>query len=356
MYGERGNSMEGDAMPERNRTNEDLPGTTSDKTVDDDEDQTRSEADQTASDRDQAASEADQAASDRDQRASDREFDAAPGSAASRQVHADARAERMEGTLHRDESTRQRVQTGSERDERALQRDQAAILRDRIADQRDRTAEQQDREEEELEEQLITSNVSSLAALDVAAAVRARGAADRARAAANRARAARDRDEAKQERDELQDELRRSGLDELTGAYRRGMGANILEHEIERARRSDVHLVLAFVDVDSLKSTNDDHGHDAGDALLRDVASSLRAKLRAYDPIARWGGDEFVCAISEIGLESARDRLTEAGKVLNDTRPGASISVGLADLRQDDTLTSLIERADQALIETKRRR
>lgn len=155
---------------------------------------------------------------------------------------------------------------------------------------------------------------------------------------------------------ELQAELRRSGLDDLTGAYRRGVGAGILEHEIERARRSRGDLVLAFIDVDGLKDINDRDGHDAGDALLRAVTVSLRSKLRAYDPIARWGGDEFICAIAEIGLDSARVRLADAGRALNDAYPGASISIGLAGLRDDDTLQTLIDRADQELLTARRGR
>jgi diguanylate cyclase (GGDEF)-like protein len=63
---------------------------------------------------------------------------------------------------------------------------------------------------------------------------------------------------------------------------------------LERARRAEEGLVVAFVDVDGLKQVNDTEGHFAGDALLIPVANSLRAYLRSYDLVMRFGGDEFV--------------------------------------------------------------
>jgi diguanylate cyclase (GGDEF)-like protein len=313
-------------------------------------DQTQADADQTSSDTDQTASEEDQAASDRDQAAADDEFDEdEPDDSSARRVYDESTEARAEGTRDRNQAQRSRHQTSSARDE-------AARHRDRTANQRDRLADQEDRESERLEEELAAANPEVIAALEAAGTLRARGASDRARAAEYRERAARDREEAARDRAELEAELQRSGIDEVTGAYRRGIGSHELANEIERAKRSGVELVLAFVDVDGLKRTNDQHGHDAGDELLHRVADSLRSKLRSYDPIARWGGDEFVCAISAIGLEGARRRLEEAGEALDEAQPGASISVGFASLQKDDTLESLVERADHALLAGRRNR
>jgi diguanylate cyclase (GGDEF)-like protein len=99
---------------------------------------------------------------------------------------------------------------------------------------------------------------------------------------------------------------------------------------------------------------NDRHGHAAGDALLRDVVSALGAKLRPYDPVVRWGGDEFVCAISETELEDARRRIDEVRGLLAETQPEAAIGVGLAALAQGDTLEALINRADEDLLRATR--
>lgn len=54
---------------------------------------------------------------------------------------------------------------------------------------------------------------------------------------------------------------------------------------------------LAFIDVDNLKAKNDSLGHPAGDKLLRDTADSIRAHLRSYDLLIRFGGDEFLCGL-----------------------------------------------------------
>jgi diguanylate cyclase (GGDEF)-like protein len=129
-----------------------------------------------------------------------------------------------------------------------------------------------------------------------------------------------------------------------------------MRHEIERARRSKGDLALAYLDVDGLKEINDRLGHGAGDALLRDLVEALRSRLRPYDPVVRWGGDEFVCAVSGTALEVAGGRFDEALEVLTESQPGAAISVGLAGLRDGDTLETLLDRADQALLQDRRKR
>jgi diguanylate cyclase (GGDEF)-like protein len=135
----------------------------------------------------------------------------------------------------------------------------------------------------------------------------------------------------------------------LTGALRRDRGLADLEREIDRARRSDGRLVLAFIDVDGLKAINDVHGHAAGDKLLRDVGVALRAGLRSYDLVVRYGGDEFLCALPGTDLEGARRRLDEVAGNLTERSPRASLSMGLAALEDPDTLDELTARADAAL-------
>ena len=106
----------------------------------------------------------------------------------------------------------------------------------------------------------------------------------------------------------LESELRSAHLDQLTGAYRREMGRMALSHEIDRARRSDGRFVLAFVDVDRLKLVNDRDGHAAGDRILQAVVRVIRARLRSFDPIVRYGGDEFVCGLTGTDLPEAERR------------------------------------------------
>ena len=144
-------------------------------------------------------------------------------------------------------------------------------------------------------------------------------------------------------------------MDDLTGALRRDRGLADLQREIERARRSDGRLVLAFVDVDGLKTINDTHGHAAGDQLLRDVVGALRARLRSYDLIVRYGSDEFVCALPGTDISTAQSRFDEAERTLNEADPRASVSVGLAELLNANSLEDLVARADAALYAAPRR-
>jgi len=138
-------------------------------------------------------------------------------------------------------------------------------------------------------------------------------------------------------------------VDALTGVYLRGIGSLELEHEIARARRTEQPLLLGFVDVDHLKATNDRHGHAAGDRLLFEVASTLRAELRSYDLIFRYGGDEFVCALSGPSMDDARKRFAQVNVALALSSVQGSVTVGLAALQPDDSAEGLVARADAAL-------
>jgi diguanylate cyclase (GGDEF)-like protein len=101
-------------------------------------------------------------------------------------------------------------------------------------------------------------------------------------------------------------------LDELTQSYVRRYFEQRLEVEFARAIRQNSHLSLIFLDVDSFKYINDRHGHDAGDAVLRGVSGLMRRNLRAYDLLARVGGDEFAVLLPET---SASDALKVAEKI-----------------------------------------
>jgi diguanylate cyclase (GGDEF)-like protein len=312
-------------------------------------DQAFSDIDQSASDRDQAQAEVDQRASDRDQAAADREYRRRPVvDAASRQAYVLSRAQRDEGTLDREATRMVRAQIADDRDLRATLRDQNARQRDLTAEGRDRDAARRECAAEELAREL--GETEPRAALEATVTARARAAVARAQGSADREEAARDRLAAARDRERLQEELEHAHLDELTGAYRRGMGEVVLRHEIQRAQRSDGGLVLAYVDVDGLKATNDSKSHAAGDDLLCDVVAALRSRLRPYDPLTRWGGEQFVCTVANTSVEEAGQRFEEARKVLAAEKPGAQFSFGLAALAEDDTFEALLDRAGRSLI------
>ena len=133
------------------------------------------------------------------------------------------------------------------------------------------------------------------------------------------------------------------------------MGEVALQQELERARSGDGRLVLAFVDVDKLKALNDRDGHVAGDALLKAVVRTMRAKLRAFDPVVRYGGDEFVCALAGADPEDAAARFGEIQEELARNHDEAAISVGVVELMPEETLDDLIVRGDAALYAAKAR-
>jgi diguanylate cyclase (GGDEF)-like protein len=324
--------------------NEDQTALDADQTASDadqtaaDSDHTTADTDQAISDRDAVLARTDQKASDRDQKASDRDLSHDPQDESLRLVHDASPAERELSAAKRVSVSRLRGEATADRFDTAARRDETARLRDIAAEARDRAAAVRDR---------------LAPAAPGGANERAQAAADRARAAKDRERAAADRKQAAIDREQARRALLESHVDELTGTYRRGVGRIALQGEISRARRSDGRLVLAFVDVDRLKQFNDREGHAAGDRLLIDVVSTIRSKLRSYDPVVRYGGDEFVCTLAEADLADARLRFDQIQAILGKVREGCSISVGLARLEPGDSLNDLTERADAALYEAK---
>lgn len=153
----------------------------------------------------------------------------------------------------------------------------------------------------------------------------------------------------------LQELHEAAAVDEMTGALRRAAGLDALVREVRRARRfDDRKLVVAFLDVDHLKAVNDSQGHAAGDAVLREVAAALRRRLRAYDLVIRWGGDEFVCSLPGAGLDAAQRALADVLTELT-ARTGCSFSAGFAELGSDGEAASVVARADADLYDRRRR-
>jgi diguanylate cyclase (GGDEF)-like protein len=298
-----------------------------------DADQTASDADQTAAERDDADATSDQVASDEDQRLADRET---PEEGDAPRTASDAsRLARQAGTQRRLATHVARETTARTRRETADARDATATRRDQIASERDAEAEAWD-----------AANAASRASLtEKFDELRAHAAADRRRAADDRAAAAR-------ARAELERELHVAHLDDLTGAYRREVGMAMLKHEMDRARRGNREFVIAFVDIDGMKQVNDRDGHAAGDHVLQTLVWTMRSSLRSFDPVLRYGGDEFVAGVGGVDVDEAARRF-EAIEQSVENQVGVGFSVGLAELEPDETLEHLMERADARLLEAK---
>jgi two-component system cell cycle response regulator len=155
---------------------------------------------------------------------------------------------------------------------------------------------------------------------------------------------------------------RDSVFDRLTGLPNRRYIEGRLDQALAAARRTRRPLVLALADLDHFKQINDRHGHAAGDAVLRQAASTLSRFFRRSDVIARYGGEEFVILFPEAQPASAVERLEQlrADVALHPIHvSGAAVpltlSVGLAVFPADgETPADLLTRADQRLYTAKR--
>ena len=157
----------------------------------------------------------------------------------------------------------------------------------------------------------------------------------------------------------LRDTLRTQSIrDPLTGLYNRRYLNESLEREVRRSARSQRPLAVIMLDVDHFKGFNDTLGHDAGDALLRELGSFLRSRTRAEDVPCRYGGDEFVIIFADTSMDVAirRARQLQEGIKLLSVPHGKgylappTISLGLAVYPQHgSTEETILHAADEAL-------
>ncbi|WP_217178773.1 GGDEF domain-containing protein [Streptomyces sp. AC495_CC817] len=140
-----------------------------------------------------------------------------------------------------------------------------------------------------------------------------------------------------------------SHSDELTGTLnRRGFEAKTAM-EIRRAVRHDRPLSIAVLDLDKFKDVNDEAGHAAGDFVLRAVTAQWMSMSRTTDIVGRLGGDEFAMLLPETDADDARALMLRLREYAS--HPW---SWGVAQLRQGDTVATLLDRADQAMYDDKR--
>lgn len=171
-------------------------------------------------------------------------------------------------------------------------------------------------------------------------------------------------DQIEQLQKDLDKVRRESQTDSLTGVANRKFFDQTLIREIAAATQNNQPLSLCMVDVDNFKIFNDTYGHRAGDSALRFVASMFQHSVRDYDLFSRYGGEEFAVIMPNADLSigvmaSDRIRKTLSTKELIKRATGESfgqitVSIGVSQLRDDDTPGTLVERADRALYEAKR--
>ncbi|MFT5580209.1 MAG: diguanylate cyclase (GGDEF)-like protein [Paraglaciecola psychrophila] len=151
--------------------------------------------------------------------------------------------------------------------------------------------------------------------------------------------------------------------DPLTGAGNRLALENTLTREVGLALRHKQALSVVVVDIDHFKRVNDDHGHQAGDKVLKDVAKQLAHCCRDTDSAYRafrYGGEEFVLILSNTSTEGSlivgeriRSSIETLGCGYEEKTLEVTVSVGVSSLLSDDTMSRLFERADKALYNAK---
>jgi len=159
---------------------------------------------------------------------------------------------------------------------------------------------------------------------------------------------------------EQQAQMQRLAMrDELTGCYNRLGFRELSEKYISQAARQRRPLSLAIIDLDHFKQVNDEHGHDAGDEVLRALGQLLRRKSRKSDVVARWGGEEFVLLLPDTDRDQGLCAVRKIGALVAAMDTGgkffvtASIGITCISPPAKPELDAMITCADKALYRAK---
>jgi diguanylate cyclase (GGDEF)-like protein len=161
----------------------------------------------------------------------------------------------------------------------------------------------------------------------------------------------------------LQESLREMAVrDPLTGLFNRRYLEETLEREFLRAARQAAPIALIMLDIDHFKRCNDTYGHDAGDALLRELGAFLQRYCRGSDVACRYGGEEFILTLSDCSLEIACQRAEEMRQAVKTlqvhhghrTLEGITLSFGVAAFPEyGDSPDAVLKAADAAMYRAK---
>ena len=160
---------------------------------------------------------------------------------------------------------------------------------------------------------------------------------------------------------EMKKELERLAYtDPLTSAFNRRYFLSAAKKEILRSSRYGHSLTLLMVDIDHFKSVNDTYGHDIGDEALKITVTTILKALRSEDILGRFGGEEFIILLPEtnaVGAELVAQRIRQVVSeiIINTGQKAVSftVSVGVAEIKKNETIEEMQKRADEALYKAK---
>ena len=148
--------------------------------------------------------------------------------------------------------------------------------------------------------------------------------------------------------------------DHLTGLPNRRYTETYLDLKMKEYKTFNLPFGIAFIDVDHFKVVNDTYGHDAGDEVLKMLARTYVNSTRGNDLIGRWGGEEFLAVFTNcqekvlFSLVNKIRMLVESSRlIVNDTELRVTISIGATMVKPDDTIESMIKRADSLMYKSK---
>jgi len=146
----------------------------------------------------------------------------------------------------------------------------------------------------------------------------------------------------------------------LTSLGNRRWAELSLRARLDEMERYGWPFGLLFVDVDQFKQINDEYGHLTGDEVLKMVARTLSRSVRSFDFVGRWGGEEFIAIIrnsTEKTLRSVANRcrtlIEDSCVVVQEKEVRVTVSIGATLARQEDTMETLLQRADQLMYQSK---
>ena len=163
-------------------------------------------------------------------------------------------------------------------------------------------------------------------------------------------------------RSNVRNGLRMAVIDPLTGIYNRRYASQHMNRVMERARETGGVFAVMMIDLDKFKAINDRHGHDAGDAVLREFSRRLQENIRGVDLVARFGGEEFFVAMPDVDASAAGHAAERIRRAIEDAPvrlPGGgevsvTVSIGVAVAGAlDQDAEAIIKRADSALYRSK---
>ncbi len=155
------------------------------------------------------------------------------------------------------------------------------------------------------------------------------------------------------------DLARLSATDKLTQLYNRLKLDEVLENELARVKRNGPAFAVIIIDVDHFKEVNDNYGHHLGDQVLIGLADILRSNLRVTDIFGRWGGEEFLIISPNSSIESGAATAEKIRRVIEKTCFQSEIKItcsfGVSISVQEDSVSAILIRADEALYQAKRK-